>query len=263
MTHEALLNAWRAGRPAAGGWISGGGPFSWRLYRNAGYDYVGIDCQHGAMDETQAAQLLMLAEGNSCASIVRVSRNNSALIGRVADAGADGVIVPMVNTPSDAAKAVAAVNYPPAGVRSFGPMRRDLVTADLGELAARVSIFAMIETVRGLDQVGEICKVPGLSGIYIGPADLSISLGLDPALAFTTDQLLAPIQRIVAACAEGGIVPGIHQITPTGVVRWAKAGMKLITLGSDTGLFMRAAIDDLREISTQLHWNLLSEQPPG
>lgn len=117
-------------------------------------------------------------------------------------------------------------------------------------------------------QVGPGAVLPTLAkarwrlGIYIGPADLSISLGLDPALAFTTDQLLGPIQRIVAACAEGGIVPGIHQITPTGVVRWAKAGMKLITLGSDTGLFMRAAVDDLREISSQLHWNLLSDQLP-
>lgn len=115
MTHRSLAQAWAAGRAALGGWVSAGGEFSLRGYRRAGYDYVGIDCQHSALDEADAAMLLQRTLPSDPATIVRVSKNDAALIGRLADAGADGIIVPMVSTAQQARDAAAAVAYPPVG----------------------------------------------------------------------------------------------------------------------------------------------------
>ena len=122
MTHRSLAEAWASGRAALGGWVSAGGEFSLRAYRRAGYDYVGIDCQHSTLDEADAAVLLQRTSPADPATIVRVSKNDSALIGRLADAGADGIIVPMVSTAQQAREAVAAIRLPAGGLRSFGPI---------------------------------------------------------------------------------------------------------------------------------------------
>jgi 4-hydroxy-2-oxoheptanedioate aldolase len=245
VTHRSLAQAWAAGRAALGGWVSAGGEFSLRGYRRAGYDYVGIDCQHSALDEADAAVLLQRTLPSDPATIVRVSKNDAALIGRLADAGADGIIVPMVSTAQQARDAAAAVAYPPAGVRSFGPTRPDLPVGDLSEMAARVSLFVMIETAEGLANVEEIAQVPGLAGIYVGPADLSIGLGLAPMRAFTSDQLDEPLARIRKACQAAGIVLGMHQANGTSARRWIERGVRLATLGGDAGLFVTAAQREL------------------
>ena len=126
-----------------------------------------------------------------------------------------------------------ACRYPPAGVRSFGPFRADL-GLDLAELEQRVSCFVMIETAEGLANVRQICAVPGLAGVYIGPADLSIGLGLDPLLAFSTDQLEEPVAAIKAACAEFGLVMGSHSLNATDATRWVGRGAQLVSLGADS-----------------------------
>jgi 2-keto-3-deoxy-L-rhamnonate aldolase RhmA len=246
LTHQSLSQAWDAGRAALGGWVSAGGEFSLRGYQRAGYDYVGIDCQHSAIDEADAAVMLQRLRPDDPATIVRVSKNDATLIGRLADAGADGIIVPMISTAEQAREAVAALGYPPAGIRSFGPTRADLPVSDLVEMAARVSLFVMIETAEGLDNVEEITQVPGLAGVYIGPADLSIGLGLAPMRAFTTDQLAEPVERIRQACAAAGIVLGMHQADATNARRWIGLGVRLATLGGDLGVFVTAARAELQ-----------------
>jgi 4-hydroxy-2-oxoheptanedioate aldolase len=246
MTHRSLSEAWASGRAALGGWVSAGGEFSLRGYQRAGYDYVGIDCQHSALDEADAAVLLQRASPADPATIVRVSKNDATLMGRLADAGADGIIVPMISTAQQAQEAVQAIRYPPAGVRSFGPTRADLPVSDLTEMAARISLFVMIETAEGLDNVEEITQVPGLAGIYVGPADLSIGLGMEPMRAFTTDQLAEPIERIRTACEAAGIVLGMHQIDGSNARRWIARGVRLATLGGDLGVFIAAARRELQ-----------------
>src|SRR5262249_31906176 len=149
--------------------------------------------------------------------------NQPAAIGRVLDAGADGVIVPMVSTAAEARAAVAACRYPPAGVRSFGPMRADL-GLEMAQIEGRACCFVMIETAEGLANVEQICAVPGLAGVYIGPADLSIGLGLNPMLAFSTDQLQAPVEAIRSACAGNGLVMGAHSLNGADAARWAGRG---------------------------------------
>lgn len=240
MTHSSLTSVWNTGGAAVGGWVTGGGEFSFGLYRRAGYDYVGIDCQHSVQDESAAATMTMRALDGP-ATIVRVSTNNAALIGRLCDAGADGIIVPLVNTVAEAAAAVAAVAYPPFGVRSFGPMRPDLPVTDLIAMAQRVSVFVMIETAEGLANVEAIAAVPGLAGIYVGPADLSIGLGLAPGGAYSTDQLVESVERIRLACVANNLVLGMHQRDAASAVEWIARGAQLVSLGGDGAMFLGAA----------------------
>ncbi len=249
MTHSSIAKAWDAGRAAVGGWVSAGGEFSINLYRQAGYDYVGVDCQHAAVSEADVMQILLRSHASAPATIVRVSKNDAALIGKLADGGADGIIVPSVNTAQEAAQAVAATRYPPDGIRSFGPMRADLRMADLPELSARVDVFAMIETADGLRNVEEICRVRGLRGVYVGLDDLSISLGLDRKAAFSSAEMAAHVARIGEACRSAGVILGMHQPDGTTAREWIARGVRLVSLGADSRLFLRAAIADLQGVA--------------
>jgi 4-hydroxy-2-oxoheptanedioate aldolase len=143
--------------------------------------------------------------------MVRVSGNDHALIGKLLDAGSDGVIVPGVNNVAETQQAVNACRYPPHGQRSLGPIRPGL-GVNPEALEARALCLVMIETKEGLENVEEICKVPGLSGIYIGPGDLSHGLGMDPGKGFSTNQLEDAYGRISAACKANKLVLGSHSI---------------------------------------------------
>jgi 4-hydroxy-2-oxoheptanedioate aldolase len=227
MPHPSLAAAWEHDRAAIGGWVSGGSEFALDLYGRARYDYIGIDCPPTARHEARAAAMLRRVPDSSPAIIVRVSRNDPDLIGRLGEAGADGIIVPMVDTAADAAAAVAAA-------------RRDPLRGEA------VSVFAMIETAAGMDHLDDIAATEGLTGVYVGPADLSIGLGLDPLSAFTTDQLVAPVERIRRACAANGIILGMHQLNAATATTWIARGVRLASLGSDGGLFLTAAVAALR-----------------
>ena len=244
MPHPALVKRWRDGLPAFGGWITSESESTIQIFGRLGYDYVGIDTQHTVLSDAQAAVLVRRLSDAPFALIVRVASNDAALIGRVLDAGADGVIVPMVSTAEEATAAVAACRYPPDGVRSFGPMRPDL-GLELVHLQERVSCFVMIETALGLDNVNEICAVPGLAGVYIGPADLSIGLGLNPMLAFSSDQLQEPVKTIRTACAKFDLVMGAHSLNGADAARWASRGGRLISLGADSVMLANIAAQEL------------------
>src|ERR1039458_8012510 len=140
MAHVSLTNRWSAGEPAFGGWVTGDSESTIQTFGRLGYDYVGIDTQHSPVSEAQAAVLVRRLGNAPYAVIVRVSKNDSAFIGRLLDSGADGIIVPMVSTAEEAAAAVAACRYPPEGVRSFGPFRGDL-GLDLDALQRRASLL--------------------------------------------------------------------------------------------------------------------------
>jgi len=244
MAHAALSRRWDGDTPAFGGWLTSDSESTLELFGRLGYDYVGIDTQHTVLSEAQAAVLLRRLATAAFAVMVRVPANAAAAIGRVLDAGADGVIVPMVSTAAEARDAVSACRYPPEGLRSFGPMRADL-GFDLGQIEARASCFVMIETAQGLANVEEICAVPGLAGVYIGPADLSIGLGLNPMLAFTTDQLRDPVESIRAACTRNGLVMGAHSLNGADAARWAARGARLVSIGADSVMLATIAAQEL------------------
>jgi 4-hydroxy-2-oxoheptanedioate aldolase len=166
-------------------------------------------------------------------TLVRVPWNRPEYIMRALDAGADGVIIPMVNNPTEAADAVAAALYPPAGGRSWGPLRADIAFSP--ETAnERTRVYVMVETREGLESVDEIAAVDGLSGIYIGPNDLALDCGWGRRPYYESPPLEQAIETIREACSSAGIVSGLHAIGVEHVEYWAARGFGMLT--ASTGM---------------------------
>ena len=179
--------------------------------------------------------------------LVRVSGNDSKEIMKVLDAGALGVIVPLVNNRKDALAAISACRYPPGGIRSFGPTRAALYGGRgyATEANDQIACIAMIETREGIENLESIVTTPGLDGIYVGPSDLALALGL-PARGDTDDPLhLATVDRILATSKKHGLPAGIHTNGLAYTQRRLEAGFNFVTLNSDAGFMMRSVYTDL------------------
>lgn len=225
---------------AVGGWLVERSTSAIRGYASAGYDYVGIDCQHSYIDERDVAEILSHPMPHDVPIIVRASGLDAAKIGRILDAGVDAVIVPGIDTGDQAIAAVAACRYPPRGTRSFGPLHPRL-GFDPVEVENRALRLLMIETSTGLENTETICSTPGVDGIYIGPADLSIGLGLPPLTAFSTDQLHGAISRIRKTCTANGLLLGAHAMDSASALRWKSLGIDFVSVGSNIGFFNQSA----------------------
>ncbi|MGE2718721.1 HpcH/HpaI aldolase family protein [Mycolicibacterium celeriflavum] len=246
MTTGRLQDALAAKERVWGGWVVGPTIIGPEEFAQAGYDYVGFDIQHGYLDDADVALLLRRLEHLPIATAVRVPSADPAPIGRVLDAGADAVIVAMVESAEQAAASVAATRYAPGGVRSYGPLRASL-GREPAEHEARVSVFVMIESAPGLAALDEICAVPGLTGVYVGPADLAISLGHTPAEAWSAPAVQDAITRIVATATAAGLVPAIHAGAGKNGKRMAESGFRMLTLASESQALRHGASEILRE----------------
>lgn len=229
-----------------GGWVVGPTVLGPEEFAQTGYDYVGFDVQHGYLSDADVALLLRRLEHVPIATVVRLPTTEPAAIGRLLDAGADGVIIAMVESAEQAAAAVAATRYAPAGVRSFGPLRASMGT-DPADLQARVSVLAMVETVRGVTAIDEICAVEGLTGVYLGPADLAISMGYRPTDAWTRQEVLDTMKHIQHTVAAAGLVSGVHAGTGTVGKAAAQLGFTMITLASESQALRRGAAAHLAD----------------
>jgi 2-keto-3-deoxy-L-rhamnonate aldolase RhmA len=232
--------------PIFGGWVTGPTLLGPEEFTRAGYDYVGFDAQHGYLDDADIAGVLRRIEHLRIGTVVRLPNADAAPIGRVADAGADAVIIAMIESPDQAAAAVAATRYPPAGVRSFGPLRASL-GHDPAAHESRVSVFAMIETAAALSGITQICAVDGLTGIYVGPADLAISLGAGVIGATRQPEVLDAIVHIHKAATKAGLVTGIHAGDGSTGHAMAQLGFDMITLAAEAQALRRGAAEHLRE----------------
>jgi 4-hydroxy-2-oxoheptanedioate aldolase len=247
MRQNQALAKWRAGQQTIGAWLSLANTHTAEMLANAGFDWLCVDLQHGLIDYVDLTNMLPAISTTDVTPIVRVAANEAWQIMKVLDAGAMGVIVPMVNNRAEAAAAVAACKYPPEGSRSFGPIRAALYGGRgyATEANDQVACIVMIETPDGIANLEEIVATPGLGGVYIGPNDLALALGL-PARGDTDDPLhLETVGRILAACKRHGVPVGIH----TGGLAYTRirleAGFDFVTLGSDAGFLMQAAAADL------------------
>ncbi|GAA3627519.1 aldolase/citrate lyase family protein [Kineosporia mesophila] len=231
-----------------GYWILLDAPPATERIATLGYDYVALDAQHGLFGYSGLLNgLTAIDAGGASAGVVRVGQNGPAEIGRALDAGARAVIVPLVNTAQDAADAVAAARYPPHGIRSYGPMRSLL---RIGPEPARandsVAVLAMIETPQGLQNVEEIAATPGLDGLYVGPSDLTLSIGgttsTDPAVA---DEFETALTRIRTACEANGLAAGLHTGAGEVAARRIAEGWTVLTVACDLVHLEIAARDHL------------------
>jgi 2-keto-3-deoxy-L-rhamnonate aldolase RhmA len=246
MTTSMLQDALAARAQVWGGWVVGPTMLGPEEFAQAGYDYVGFDVQHGYLSDADVALMLRRLEHVPIATAVRLPSADAAPIGRVLDAGADAVIIAMVESAAQAAAAVAATRYAPGGVRSFGPLRASM-GIDPAELEDRASVFAMIETARGLSAADEICAVPGLTGVYVGPADLAISLGHSPFDAWKQPEVRDAMTHVQRTVAGAGLVAGVHAITGRLGNAAAQLGFRMITLASESQALRRGAAAHLAE----------------
>lgn len=247
VTLNPLKRAWAQDRTTFGVWSMTPDAFVAELVARTGYDYVCVDGQHGLADFSSMVSIFQAVRASGAVPLTRVLTNDGGVIGRVLDAGALGVIVPLVDDAEEAARAVAACRYPPEGVRSYGPVRAAEVVGSKAteDLAGEVLCFVMVETWEGLERVEEIAATPGLDGIYIGPADLALSLGLEPTLEITEKAHIEAVSRIREACHRHGIVCGIHCGSGEWAREHAEAGFDMVTAATDATMLKEAARREL------------------
>jgi 4-hydroxy-2-oxoheptanedioate aldolase len=234
MRPNGLRKAWAEDRAALGGWLTIPSGFSAEIMAHAGFDWVCVDTQHGVIDYQQMVGMLQAVSSTPVTPLVRVPWNEPGIIGKTLDAGARGVIIPMVNSVAEAEQAVRACRYAPAGARSYGPLRATYYAgSDYYEHAnADVLCIVMIETKEAVARVDDILSVPGIDAVYVGPADLSITLGLPPAPAQEAAVFNDALARVVESCHVHGIVPGIAGNQVTAPIR-IEQGFRLVEVASD------------------------------
>src|SRR5215203_1096525 len=247
MATNPIREIWAGNRPAFGLWSVMPGTIGAEILAKAGADYVCVDQQHGVIDYGSMAPMFQVIRAGGAAPITRVLSNDPFLIMKALDAGSWGVIVPLVNSAEDAARAVSACRYPPQGIRPFGPVlpADGIGSRDPEKLGGEVVCLVMSETREALERVGEIAATPGLDGVYIGPSDLALSLGLPPTLEIMEGEHEAAVRRIREACHEHGIAAGIHAPSGEWARRHAEAGFDLITVATDAPLLRGAALREM------------------
>lgn len=247
MRNNRLREIWSEGRTAINGWLSLPGAMSAEVMGAQGWDALTIDQQHGIIGYSELVPMLQSLRSSESTPLVRVPWNAPGDIMKALDAGALGIICPMISTVAECEAFVGACRYPPGGYRSFGPTRAALVHgADYaGQANAEILTFAMIETAEGLENVEAICAVPGLDAIYIGPSDLSLGLGGAPRQDSDDPKLIAAFDRIQAAARAAGRRVGVHTSSVGYSKRMIARGFDLVTVGSD----MRYLMSGRREVA--------------
>jgi len=221
-----------------GAWAVAGQPLVAAHLTGLGFDWLCIDQQHGRFDGARTDAVLTHRRHDSVPIYVRVRALDAGLIGRALDAGAAGVIVPLVETVEQARSAAAASRYPPAGVRSWGPNlgAPDRLPPVPPVANETVRVWVMIETAAALEQVEAIAAVPGVDGLFVGPFDLSIALGLQVDEMIADDSPSAPLRRILAAAAGAGIAAGAFGGEPARGAVLASLGFTFVAVATDIGL---------------------------
>jgi len=247
---KALLNR----EVTLGSWIQiGACPALAEILANAGYDWLGVDCEHSDIGVEGFTALARGMHGRGAVPLARVRENDTLAIRQMLDAGALGVIVPLVNSAEEARKAVAAAKYPPLGVRGFCFSRMNDYGTNFDAYAAQanddIAVVVMIESKRAVEDIDAILAVEGVDGVFIGPYDLSGSYGLTGQTSHPT--VRSACRSVVEACARHGKAAGLHLVNPTpeAIGKTLAEGFTFIALGVDM-VFLnqasRAALENAR-----------------
>lgn len=244
---------WRRGDATTNAWLTIPDPFMAEIVARAGFDSVCIDMQHGLVDFTSAVAMLQVTQALGTPTLVRVPWNEPSVLMRALDAGASGVIVPMVDTPEEAERAVHACRYPPRGRRSAGPIRAGLMTRGpyFDTVDDATKVFVMIESVEALENLDGILDTPGLSGVYIGPADLSLSMGHPPETDSIRPEHQAAVRRVIEACHTRSLGVGLHTAGPPFAAQAIEWGASFVTIATD-GSALRIELERRLEALAEL-----------
>lgn len=245
-------------RPAIGSWINSASPVVAELMASTGFDFLTVDVEHSAVDLVQTQALFQaIKSGNpNCAALVRLAGNSYADTKRYLDAGAAGVIAPLINTADQARELVRSVKYPPQGMRGVGFCRANGYGMHLKESVASANdetfVCVQIEHIEAVRNIDEILRVTGIDAVIIGPYDLSASLGL--TAQFDHPEMVAAVDAIGDACKRHGVIAGIHVVQPdvADAVRRYKEGYRFIAYSLDITMLMNACMHGLSEIRRQI-----------
>jgi len=248
---RTLKERLRAGEIAIGGWCMMPGGVGAELMGSCGFDYVGIDTQHGLLGQEHVVEMVQALSLSGTPTLVRVPSVDADAIMKSLDAGAVGVVVPMVDSARQAVDAVAACRYWPDGQRSYGPLRTAWGPEGYDRLKANRDVICvvMVETVVAVQQLDSILEVPGVDAVYVGPSDLAISAGLQPTLQVDDPRHEKLIMQVLEGCQKRGVVAGIHCADAETAVRWRARGFQMLTLCNDAEMLRGAALGMLATVA--------------
>ena len=248
---NGVREAWQQGRAVINSWCGIPSSFSAEVMAHAGWDSLVVDMQHGMIDYQMMVTMLQGISTTDTTPLVRVPWNDPAHIQKALDAGAYGIVCPMINNRGEAQKFVGSMRYAPVGYRSSGPIRASLYGgADYHAKANDIVVaFGMIETQEALDNLDEILSVKGLDAIYIGPSDLSISLGHPPGGDKPDEWMITALKKVLDGCKRHKVQPGIHCGAPAYAKKMIGMGFTFVTVGGDTRFVTmggQAAVAEMR-----------------
>ncbi len=235
MRENRLRTLWQQGQAAINGWLAVPNSFSAEVMAQQGWDTLTVDLQHGVIDYAQMVTMLQAISTTATVPIVRVPWLEPGALMKALDAGAYGIICPMVNTREECQRLVSYTHYAPMGSRSFGPVRASIYGgADYpSEADKTIVVFAMIETAQALDNLDAILSVEGLDAIYIGPSDLSLALGCKPQFDDVEPKVAQAMDHILARAKAHGVRAGVHNGRPDVARARIAKGFDLVTVSSD------------------------------
>ena len=250
MITNALKPMWADGKATLNGWLASANAFSAEIMAAQPYDSITIDMQHGLVGYSDVVPMLQAMRASRVVPLVRVPWLEAGAIMKVLDAGAFGVICPMINNRRQAERLVSYVRYPPDGTRSFGPTRALLSAgADYARQANdEILCLAMIETAEAMENLEGIVSTPGVDGVYIGPSDLALGIGngrLVPHFDREEEEMVTAIRKICAAAHAAGIRAALHCGTPEYAARAVGWGFDMVTVSSDVRLLSAAVSDSV------------------
>lgn len=243
MRPNRIRDIWADGRRVHNGWLGIPSSHSAEVMSHVGFDSLTVDLQHGAIDYAGALIMLTAISTTNVVPLARPSSLDAPQIMKLLDAGAYGIICPMIDTPDDARRLVEACRYPPLGQRSFGPTRAAMAQGpgfNTDEANTQVVILAQVETPLSLSNLDAILATEGLDGVYVGPSDLTLSMGLGANGESTDPRFLAQLAHVVERARAHGRHAGMHCASGAQAKSMADMGYDFVTVGSDTGLIGEA-----------------------
>jgi len=250
MRENKLRTIWAEGGTAINGWMHIPSAWSAEVMAQEDWDSLTIDLQHGLADYETAVSMFQAIATTDIIPMARSTWNDPAQIMRLLDAGAYGIICPMINNRAEAETFVGACRYPPLGYRSLGPTRaRIYAGADYAQHANDTIVtLAMVETQEALDNLEDILATPGLDGVFVGPGDLGLSLTGQMGMDMSDPALAQALATIAKTTRENGRIAGIWVPDTTIAQKMRKMGYQFITLSSDTRMLTAVAQDMLKQM---------------
>lgn len=257
MSKNKLKEIWNSNNYALNGWISINNPFSAEIMSRQNYDTLTIDMQHGLIDYSDLLGILQAITGSGVMPIVRVPWLDPGYIMKALDAGAEGIICPMINNKKEAEQFVSFMKYPPLGNRSFGPTRQNIISGNnyYSNANENVLCIAMIETEEAMKNLSDIISTDGLDAVYIGPADLTLGTTkgrLPPGMDREEEEMVGRIKTILSESKKAEKKACLHCVKTSYAIKAVRWGFDLVTLNSDTRLLASSALNSITEFRNGL-----------